>query len=463
VGLRAVGFCVVGKGILVHEAVSGVAPRCGVVAELVSPMVCFLFFLGMTLSIAVAGFISGSETAVTGASRTYLYHLAKKGNERARRVILLQKNMSSSIGTILVMNQFVLYLIPIGSTLFAVKHFSLAETAVLQVAIAFLLAIYAEIFPKMLAIKFAVPFALFTAPIISRAVRFLRPVISVMEACARFSMRLMGVKIDAPEPEDQADDELRGAIEMHSSEEDEEATQKKSMLKNILDLEEVSVSHIMVHRKNLYTINASLPIEKIAEELNNCHFSRIPLWQDNPENIIGILKIKTFFWALQLQSEHLEKIKIHNLLSAPWFIPETTHLLDQLQNFRKRREHFALVVDEYGDLQGCITLEDILEEIVGEIVDEYDTLADGVNVQPDGSVIIDGATAVRDLNRQFDWSLPEDDAATIAGYVMHEVRKIPDIGQVYMLSGLKIEILRRQRNQIVLVKVTPPSKSTPSE
>ncbi|MDR2724214.1 MAG: CBS domain-containing protein, partial [Holosporaceae bacterium] len=140
----------------------------------------------------------------------------------------------------------------------------------------------------------------------------------------------------------------------------------------------------------------------------------------------------------------------------PWFIPETKHLLDQLQDFRKRREHFALVVDEYGDLQGCITLEDILEEIVGEIVDEYDSLTNGVKLQSDGTVVAEGVTSIRDLNREFDWNIPEEEAATIAGYIMHEVRKIPDVGQTFMLSGFKIEILKRQRNQIGLVKITPP-------
>jgi Mg2+/Co2+ transporter CorB len=421
-------------------------------------MVYFLFVLAMVGSIALAGFISGSETAVTSASKTYLYHLAKKGDKRAKNVILLQENISSSIGTILVLNQLVLYLIPIGSTLFAVEHFSTAGVAALQMILAVLLAVYAEILPKMLAIRFSIPFALFVAPLIIKVVKILKPAISLLELWAKFSVKLIGIDIDKGKVEDQSDEELRGAIEMHSSEGDEDEAQKKSMLKSILDLEEVTVSHIMAHRKNLHTINASLPIEKIMEELNNCHFSRIPMWKDNPENIIGILKTKTFFRALQ-QYKGNDKIKINSLMSTPWFVPETTHLLDQLQRFREKREHFALVVDEYGDLQGCITLEDILEEIVGEIVDEYETLTNGVRVQVDGAVIVDGSTPIRDLNRQFDWNIPEEDAATIAGYLMHKLRKIPDVGQIYSMVGLKIEILRRQRNQIVLIKITQQSKN----
>lgn len=418
-------------------------------------MLYFLFFFGICSAIAIAGFISGSETAVTSASKAYLYHLAKKGDRRAKTVIALQENLSSSIGTILVMNQLILYLIPVCSTLFAVKHFSAAATAILQTVLAVLIAIYSEIFPKMLAIKFTVRFALFVGPILTRAVKFLKPIISVLELCAKLTMRLLGIDVTKSlHDSDQAEEELRGAIEMHSYTLDGDDTQKKSMLKSILDLEEIFVNQIMVHRKHLHTINVSLPIEKISEELMSCPFSRVPLWKDNPENIVGILKIKAFFRALQMSHGNLEQIQINSLMSSAWFIPETTCLLHQLQNFRERREHFALVVDEYGDLLGCITLEDILEEIVGEIVDEYDTIATDIKIQSDGSVIVDGATPIRDLNRQFDWELPEDDASTIAGYVMHEVRKIPDVGQTYVLSGLKIEILRRQRNQIGLLKIT---------
>ncbi|GHU12877.1 membrane protein [Alphaproteobacteria bacterium] len=405
--------------------------------------------------ISIAGFISGAETAITGASKAHMYHLAKKGDDRAKRVISLREKMTTCIGTILVINQMLLYFIPVISMMFSVKYLSPGETAAMQAVVGAVTITYAEIFPKMLAIQFTSKYALFVAPFVKSIVTIMKPIVSALEWLARSSIKLLGVNIEDKSP-DKADDELRGAIEMHESGGDEDEAQKKIMLKSILDLEEVTVGHIMVHRKNLKTINALLPIEKIAEELMSCSFSRVPLWKDNPENIIGILKTKTFFRALQTENRNLENIKINALLSQPWFIPETTHLLDQLQNFRKKREHFALVVDEYGDLMGCITLEDILEEIVGEIIDEYDdNTASGMRIQPDGGVIADGATPIRDINRQFDWSLPEDDAATIAGYVMHELRKIPDVGQTYVLSNFKIEILRRQRNQIGLVKITP--------
>lgn len=420
-------------------------------------MIFSLFSVALLAAIIFAGFISGSETALTGVSRAYLFHLAKKGDIRAKKVITLQEDMSNVIGTILVVNQITIFLITTCVTLFSMRFLNAPNAIALQTFVGILLLIYAEIFPKMLAIKFSTKFALFAAPCIKFFVVILHPIIFILQYCAKISLRLMGVDISEEKNSEQAEEELRGAIEMHSPDGDQEEVEKKSMLKSILDLEDISVNHTMVHRKHLYTLDCSLPIAKIAEELTNCPFSRVPLWRDDPENIVGILKTKTFFRALQLQNGNCEKLKIYELIAAPWFIPESTHLLDQLQNFKKRREHFALVVDEYGDLLGCITLEDILEEIVGEIADEYDigNLESGIKLQADGSAIVDGTTPIRDLNRQFDWNLPEENAATIAGYVMYEIRKIPDMGQVYMLSGFRIEILRRQGNQIALVKIVP--------
>ncbi len=421
-------------------------------------MIHLLFIFGIVILLFIAAFLSGSETAITGASKAYLYHLAKKGDERAKKVIALQEDMSLSVETILVLNQLVSFLIPTFSTWYSFKYLSPTMGTICTSVVAIMIIVYAEICPKMIAIRFIIPFALFVSPSISKILQFMRKITLVLEGCAKLSLKLIGIDIDNQKTEDQSDEELRGAIEMHSSEGDEEdEEQKKSMLKNILDLEDVFVNRAMVYRKHLRTIDISLSPSQIAKEISNCPFSRIPLWKDNPENIIGILKVKTFFRALQLANGDTSKIKVSNLISAPWYIPETTSLLDQLQNFRKKREHFALVVDEYGDLLGCITLEDILEEIVGEIVDEYDNndTEDDIKIQNDGSVIVNGTAPIRDLNRQFNWDIPEKTASTIAGFIMYEIRKIPDIGQIYVLSGLKMEILRRQRNQIVKIKITP--------
>lgn len=421
-------------------------------------MVHVLFIVVTVILLFMAAFLSGSETAITGSSRAYLYHLAEKGDKRAKKVIELQEDLSLSIETILILNQVVLFMIPTFSAWYSFHYLNPTQSTICTSVVALLIIIYAEICPKIIALRFIIPFALFAAPFIKSSTSKLKKLTLILEECAKVSLRLIGINIDNQKTEDQSDEELRGAIEMHSVEEgDEEEEQKKSMLKSILDLEDVLVNQAMVHRKHLRTINISSPISEITKEVCSCPFSRIPLWKDSPENIVGILKAKTFFKALQFNNGDISKIKISNLISPPWYIPETTSLLEQLENFRKKREHFALIVDEYGDLLGCITLEDILEEIVGEIVDEYDNkeIEDDIKIQPDGSIIVNGATPIRDLNRQFDWDIPEKSATTIAGYIMYEIRKIPDAGQVYVLAGLKFQILRRQRNQIVLIKITP--------
>lgn len=212
----------------------------------------------------------------------------------------------------------------------------------------------------------------------------------------------------------------------------------------------------MIHRKNVTMIDASDSPETIVEQMLACPFTRVPLFKNDPENVIGVINAKALLRAVQAQGGQVSKLDITTIASPPLFVPESTDLLEQLQAFRNRREHFALVVDEYGSIMGIVTLEDILEEIVGEISDEHDVTVRGVRAQEDGSYIVDGSVTIRDLNRQFEWDLPDEDAATIAGLVLYEVRLIPEVGQAFMLAGFRFEILRRHRNQITLLRITPP-------
>ena len=255
-------------------------------------------------------------------------------------------------------------------------------------------------------------------------------------------------------------DELRGAIEQHRGEEtteDAEVRTERAMLRSILELGEVPVSDVMTHRRNLVTIDGGQPPALIVDEVLASPYTRLPLWKDDPDNIVGVLHAKALLRAVRAHGGQLDPVDVVALAAQPWFIPDTTTLLDQLQAFRERREHFALVVDEYGSLMGVVTLEDILEEIVGDISDELDANVAGVRPQPNGSYAIDGWVTIRDLNREFEWRLPDDKASTIAGLVLHEARRIPDVGQVFTFYGFRFEILRRQRHQITAVRVTPPT------
>lgn len=274
----------------------------------------------------------------------------------------------------------------------------------------------------------------------------------------RGARRLFGARLRS----DRHADQLRGAIEQHRGAE-AELTQERQMLRSILDLGNVTVAEIMTHRRSVEAIDADLPPKDVVAAMLGSPYTRMPLCQGGLENILGILHAKDVLRALQAAGSDPGRLDIRRIATRPWFIPDTTSLLDQLQAFRTRREHFAIVVDEYGDLQGVVTLEDILEEIVGDIVDEHDLPVAGVRPQPNGSFLVDGTVTIRDLNRRFEWRLPDAEASTIAGLVLYEARRLPDVGQAFTFHGFRFEILRRQRNQITAVRVTPPTDAEPEE
>jgi Mg2+/Co2+ transporter CorB len=255
-----------------------------------------------------------------------------------------------------------------------------------------------------------------------------------------------------------AQEEIRGAIELHHKEGGVER-EHRDMLGGILDLVELKVSDVMVHRKNMEILDGGAnPDDIVAQVLASVH-SRFPIWREDPENIVGLLHVKDLLRTMVERQGSLKNLDIVALASEPWFVPDTTTLEEQLKAFRDRREHLALVVDEYGVLQGIVTLEDILEEVFGSIAEAPDQqMPEGIRPQADGSYNVDGWIPIRDLNREIEWNLPDDIATTIAGLVIHEARVIPEVGQVFSFFGFKFEILRRQRNQIMALRITPPRR-----
>lgn len=242
----------------------------------------------------------------------------------------------------------------------------------------------------------------------------------------------------------------------------QENAEEKEMLESVLDLAEVEVYDVMNHRKNLFSIDISTPVSKIIDKVKDCPFSRIPLYKGKPDNIVGILRVKELLVAAYENKNNLKAVKIEKLMSKPWFIPDNTSLLKQLQLFRARREHFAIVVDEYGDLQGIVTLEDIIEEIVGDINDEYDVeCLDTLGIRKVGeqSWLINGQVPLRDLNKKFNWNIDDENAVTLAGYLLDATRSIPQQGQKFIFNGFEYEIVRRQKNLLCQIKVTAPANS----
>ena len=317
-----------------------------------------------------------------------------------------------------------------------------------------LIVIYAEVMPKIYAISYAESLSVFVSPWIHKIIYLTSFLTYFFEKVARFSLRLLGIKIDPNAKLTSTEEELRGAIDLHQTEDD--VSQEKAMLHSILDLNGVFVDEIMTHRSAVSMINAKLPLNDILEQMVASPFTRIPIWEDHIDNIIGVINAKGLLRAIQSHEDTIDSFDIRQVCVKPYFIPETTTLQEQLQAFRDRREHFALVVDEYGAFQGIVTLEDILEEIVGEITDEHDIKTPGIWTHKNGEVFATGSTTIRDLNRHFHWSLPDEEASTIAGLVIYEARTIPKAGQSFNIGDYRISVVRRIRNKLTLIKILPP-------
>jgi len=230
------------------------------------------------------------------------------------------------------------------------------------------------------------------------------------------------------------------------------------MFSGLLDLRDLIVSDVMIHRTEMITVCADDPSEDVVKAVLESDVTRIPLWSGKPENIVGILHVKDLLRALKAARDDLAKIDVKAIARAPWFVPDIRPLSEQLKAFRRRKTPFALVVDEYGEVQGLVTLEDILEEIVGDITDEHDVAVPGVRPQPDGAVNVDGGVPIRDLNRVMEWELPDAEATTVADLVIHEARTIPDPGQSFTFHGFRFNVLRRERNRITALRITPLAK-----
>ena len=406
------------------------------------------------LLLLLSAFFSGAETALTAASRPRMHTLESQGDIRATLVNRLRAHMEQVIGAVLLGNNMINILASALATSLLIGMFGERGVAYATGVMTVLIVVFAEVLPKTYAINNADKLALAVAGPMSGVVSILRPLIRVMQLFVRGILRLCGANVTTDLGADKAEEELRGAIDLHA-EASGEIEEAGAMLHSILDLDDVMVGDIMVHRSNLVLIDADHPPEKIVEAVLESAYTRLPLWRGDPDNIIGVLHAKALLRAVQANGGKVEGLDIVALALPPWFVPDTTTLLAQLRAFRARREHFALVVDEYGALRGVVTLEDILEEIVGDIEDEHDIEVPGIKAEPDGSYIVDGTVTIRDLNRACGWRLPDDAAATIAGLVLEEARRIPEAGQSFAFHGFCFEVLERQRNQIRLLKITP--------
>jgi len=404
----------------------------------------------------LSALFSGSETALTAASRPLMHHMEQKGSHRAGMVSRLQAKRERLLGAILLGNNLVNIMASALATSVMITLFGEPGIAYATLSMTLLVLVFSEILPKTYAIHHANRMSLAIAPVVNALVLVLSPLTHAINFMVRGILGLFGVKYRADDAYASSEEELRGAIDLHEGK-DRAVIHERAMLRSILDLAEVQVGEIMIHRKDVTMVDVDQPTEKIIEEVLSSPFTRIPLWRGQPDNIVCVLHVKALFGAVRASPGTLKEpvdIDVIRLSAKPWFVPEQTSLLDQLQAFRSRREHFALVVDEYGSLMGIVTLEDILEEIVGDISDEHDIVMPGVIPGGDRSYVVNGNVTIRDLNRRFGWDLPDEEAATVAGLILHDSRRIPDVGQVFMFHGLRFEILQRQRQQITSIRIT---------
>lgn len=405
------------------------------------------------LLLAVRCLLSLVMAALTGASRSRLQELADEGDAGAQRALDLLARREAVVAALLLGKSLGTIVVTALATALFVSWFGAIGLLYAIPATALLIVLFAEVLPRTFGAHWADWLARHLARPAGWALALLAPLTRLLDGAVQGTLGLFGVSLakSEAEREERAEEELRGAIEQHSNAEE---PAERAMLRSILDLAEVEVSEIMTHRRDVVAIDADLPAEEIVRQVLDSPFTRIPLWRGNPDEIVGVLHAKRLLRALQ-GHQATPALDVLAVAQSPWFIPDTTDLQQQLHAFRARHEHFALVVDEYGAFLGIVTLEDILEEIVGDIADENDEAIEGVKIEDDGSYVIDGRVTLRDLNRQFGWRLPDEEANTLAGLVLHEARMIPEIGQVFTFHGFRFEILGRQRHQITKIRAQP--------
>ena len=406
--------------------------------------------------LVLSALFSGSETALTASNQARIHHLLRKGNKRAHTVTRLMETREQLIGAILLGNNLVNILASALATSILIGFFGDIGVAIATVVMTTLVLIFSEILPKTYALSNADRVALGVAPVIRILVAFFSPITSTLNLVVGATLRLFGAGAGSPKVVT-ASEEIRSTIALRAQE-GEVVKHERDMLGSVLDLTDVQVDEVMVHRRNMFAVNADDATSSLVEQILSSPYTRVPVWRDDPDNIVGIVHVKDLLKALHVHRGPLDDLDVTPVVGEPWFVPETTSLRQQLNAFRRRRAHVALVVDEYGTLMGLVTLEDILEEIVGDIADEHDVPAPTVRALGDGSYIVEGGTTIRDLNRLFDWNLPDEEAATAAGLVIYNARVIPEAGQMFTFHDFRFEVLQRRRNQIVSLRVTPPTK-----
>lgn len=413
--------------------------------------------------LVMSAFFSGSETALTASSRAKLKGLADKGSRGAETAMKVTEDRERMIGALLLGNNIVNILAASLATAVLTRLFGDSGVALATLGMTTLVLIFGEVLPKTVAITFPEPVASRVAPVINLLILIFSPIVAVVRLLVRGILRLFGLKSEEGSAMLALREEIAGAIALGHSEGAVEKEDRDRLL-GALDLSHRTVDEIMRHRRQIEMIDADQTPDDIISQVLASPHTRLPIYRDSDDNILGVVHAKDLLREVDRlvrgedgSVEGIRSLDIVKVAMKPYFIPDTTTLDEQMREFLARRTHFALVVDEYGTLQGLITLEDILEEIVGDITDEFDVVKKdaGMTTTEDGSFLIEGAMTIRDLNRAMDWRLPDEEANTIAGLVIHEAQMIPNEGQVFNFHGFRFEVVTRRENRITRLKLRP--------
>ena len=407
-----------------------------------------LFFLLICL-VLLSGFLSGSETAITATSKARIIYQVKKGNKKAEYVLKILDNKDNVISSLLLSNNLVNILASSLATAFFYDLFGVKGIFYSTLIMTVVLVIFAEVLPKTYAINRPTRTALIISPLIFFLNKSLFPFVFFINQVVKLIFKKSDS--DSKNRDIQSEEELKGVIDLYKTSNPDYETEKE-MLQSILQLNDLTVQEIFTHRKNIFSIDSSLETKSIIDKINGSRFTRIPFWRNDPENIIGVLNVRTL--NIDLKNHEKSKEIIFEKIIKPWFIPDTTNLLEQLVEFRKRKEHLAFVVNEFGELLGLITLEDIIEEIVGEIVDEIDIPENDFKLNNYGKIIVNGERNLRDLYKNFDLEPPESESSTIAGHILEISKKIPLYGEIVKDKSFYFKILSHSRKQISKIEIS---------
>ena len=394
---------------------------------------------------------SGAEISLTSVSPSRIHKLKLEGNKRAKVIERLLSKKELTVGTILLSNTVINITCSALFTAIFINLFGNESIFISTTIMTFCILLFCEVLPKTYAIQNPEKFASFSAYFISFFVKIFSPLTLGVQFIVNLILKLF--RLHKNRETISAADAMRSMIALHRSERTM-MQQDLNMLNSILDLAETEISQIMTHRKNLFSLDIDQDKGRLINRILTSSHSRIPLWREEPEKIVGVIHIKDLINALREKDNKIEEVDITKVMSKPCFLPESTPLSVQLHNFRKNRKHLAFVVDEYGSLQGIVTLEDILEEIVGDISDEHDLINESfVKKISDNVYHIKGESNIRDINRQMNWDLPNEDATTLSGMIMNEIERIPDEGEEFFMYGFRFKVLKTDKNIITIVEV----------